>query len=80
MLTNAGLAISIENLNGLPNSADPAQDQANLVAKQNKVRIVIVYRSFDLTPLAVLRSYSMDHIWTSCRSFRGGEWFVVAVL
>lgn len=38
MLTNAALAVSIENLNGLPDENDLEGDENRLVARQNKVR------------------------------------------
>lgn len=47
MLTNAGLAVAIENLNGLP-SNDEAADQAALHHKQNIYFSVILYSTFGL--------------------------------
>lgn len=50
MLTNAGLAIAIENINGLQstNSASAAVQQAQQQAKQNKYFEVILYSTFAL--------------------------------
>ncbi|GLB33766.1 putative chitin synthase [Lyophyllum shimeji] len=48
MLSNAVLVIAIENLNGLPNSKDPAADQAHLQAKQHAYFGVILYSTFGL--------------------------------
>lgn len=48
MLTNAGLAIAIENINGLPNTSDPSADQKELMTKQNTYFAVILYSTFGL--------------------------------
>ncbi|KAF9534888.1 putativechitin synthase [Crepidotus variabilis] len=48
MLSNAGLAIAIENLNGLPNN-DLKTDQANLAKKQNTYFAIILYSTFGLS-------------------------------
>ncbi|KAG5646609.1 Chitin synthase, class 1 [Asterophora parasitica] len=48
MLSNATLAIAIENLNGLPNSQDPSADKAHLQQKQNFYFGVILYSTFAL--------------------------------
>ncbi|KAG6919403.1 Chitin synthase, class 1 [Tephrocybe rancida] len=48
MLSNATLAIAIENLNGLPNKNDPAADEASLQKKQNFYFGVILYSTFAL--------------------------------
>lgn len=47
MLSNATLAIAIENLNGLPNQ-DRAQDEAHLMQKQNTYFGIILYSTFAL--------------------------------
>jgi len=47
MLSNAGLAIAIENINGLP-SKDITQDNARLAQKQNFYFAVILYSTFGL--------------------------------
>lgn len=47
MLSNATLAIAIENLNGLPNQ-DLAQDEAHLMQKQNTYFGIILYSTFGL--------------------------------
>lgn len=48
MLTNAGLAIAIENMNGLP-SGDTKTDEASLAKKQNFYFAVILYSTFALS-------------------------------
>lgn len=40
MLTNAGLVVAIQNLNGVSNGAVSAEEENGLVAKQNKVSTV----------------------------------------
>lgn len=47
MLTNAGLAVAIENINGLP-SNDEAKDEAALHAKQNVYFQIILWSTFGL--------------------------------
>ncbi|PBK69723.1 glycosyltransferase family 2 protein [Armillaria solidipes] len=49
MLSNAGLAIAIENLNGLPNESDPESDEAHLRTKQNTYFAIILYSTFGLS-------------------------------
>lgn len=48
MLSNAGLAIAIENINGLP-SNDVEQDNKRLALKQNTYFAVILYSTFGLS-------------------------------
>jgi len=48
MLSNAALAISIENLNGLPNLANAEADEEALMKKQNTYFAVILYSTFAL--------------------------------
>jgi chitin synthase len=48
MLSNAALAISIENLNGLPNLQDAEADEEALQLKQNTYFAVILYSTFAL--------------------------------
>jgi hypothetical protein len=48
MLSNASLAVAIENLNGLPNTTDPIKDQVHLRDKQNLYFSVILYSTFAL--------------------------------
>ncbi|KAI0314805.1 glycosyltransferase family 2 protein [Amylostereum chailletii] len=47
MLSNAGLAVAIENINGLP-SSDPDVDEADLREKQNAYFAFILYSTFGL--------------------------------
>lgn len=49
MLSNAGLAIAIETLNGLPSSDSVSQNDAQLERKQNIYFQVILYSTFLLT-------------------------------
>lgn len=53
ILSNAGLAIAIENINGLP-SEDVKKDQAHLVQKQNFYFAVILYSTFALSGVRFL--------------------------
>jgi hypothetical protein len=48
MLSNAGLAIAIENINGLPNEKDPLADEVHLRQKQNNYFGFILYATFGL--------------------------------
>jgi chitin synthase len=48
MLSNAVLALSIENINGLANTNNPQADQAALQRKQNSYFAVILYSTFAL--------------------------------
>jgi len=48
MLSNAALAVSIENLNGLTNVNDAASEAAQLASKQNTYFAVILYSTFAL--------------------------------
>lgn len=48
MLSNAALALSIENLNGLPNLKNAQADADALQAKQNTYFAVILYSTFAL--------------------------------
>lgn len=47
MLSNAALAIAIQNLNGLP-TGDEDADEARLVARQNTYFAIILYSTFGL--------------------------------
>ena len=49
MLSNAVLAIAIQNLNGLPDENDPEADEEALRAKQNLYFAVILYSTFGLS-------------------------------
>lgn len=48
MLTNAGLAVAIENINGLVNAQNAVQDENELRSKQNTYFAVILYSTFGL--------------------------------
>ncbi|TFK75950.1 glycosyltransferase family 2 protein [Pluteus cervinus] len=49
MLSNAALAIAIENINGLPNENDPLADEQKLAARQNSYFAFILYSTFGLS-------------------------------
>lgn len=49
MLTNAILAVAIQNINGLPNTTNPESDEAELRSKQNFYFAVILYSTFGLS-------------------------------
>jgi len=49
MLTNAVLAVSIQNINGLRNESDPDADEEALRSKQNLYFAVILYSTFGLS-------------------------------
>ena len=51
MLSNAGLAIAIENINGLQTSTDQATQEAQQRAKQNTYFGVILYSTFALAAI-----------------------------
>lgn len=53
MLSNATLAIAIENINGLP-SKNPEEDEASLRQKQNFYFGVILYSTFALSAVRFL--------------------------
>ena len=48
MLMNAGLAVVIENINGLTSAVDAIQDASELQTKQNMYFAVILYSTFGL--------------------------------
>lgn len=48
MLTNAGLAVAIENINGLTSAQTAAEDDSHLREKQNIYFAVILYSTFGL--------------------------------
>ena len=48
MLTNAGLAVAIENINGLTSAADAIQDTSELQTRQNMYFTIILYSMFRL--------------------------------
>jgi chitin synthase len=49
MLTNAILAIAIQNINGLRNTDDPDADEEALRSKQNLYFAIILYSTFGLS-------------------------------
>ncbi|KAG9317517.1 glycosyltransferase family 2 protein [Chiua virens] len=53
MLTNAALAVTIENINGLTTAQDAVQDEQDLRYKQNIYFAVILYSTFALAACAV---------------------------
>lgn len=48
MISNAALAVAIENINGLTSVQDAALDQQELQTKQNSYFAVILYSTFGL--------------------------------
>jgi len=49
MLSNAILAITIQNINGLKNESDPDADEEALRSKQNLYFAIILYSTFGLS-------------------------------
>ncbi|KAG6821246.1 Chitin synthase, class 1 [Arthromyces matolae] len=49
MLSNATLAVAISNMTGLPNTADPAADEAALRSRQNVYFTIILLATFALS-------------------------------
>lgn len=60
MLTNAGLAVAIENINGLTSAQDAVQDENELRTKQNIYFAVILYSTF---ALAAVRFTGVSTSW-----------------
>ncbi|KAG2118792.1 glycosyltransferase family 2 protein [Suillus discolor] len=67
MLTNAGLAVAIENINGLATAQDAVQDAAELQTKQNIYFSVILYSTF---ALAAVRFIGCLLYWFKRNLFR----------
>jgi len=67
MLTNAGLAVAIENINGLDTPSDAVQDAAELRTKQNIYFAVILYSTFGL---AAVRFIGCLWYWFKRNFFR----------
>jgi len=67
MLSNAGLAVAIENINGLPNENNPLQDEVLLVQKQNTYFGIILYSTFGL---AAVRFSGCLFYWFKRNLFR----------
>jgi len=64
MLSNATLAIAIENLNGLA-SDDPAKDAADLTKKQNTYFAIILYSTFALSLVRFIGVSTMSNCCTA---------------
>jgi len=62
MLTNAALAIAIENINGLP-SNDPTADEAQLASKQNLYFSIILYSTFALAAVRFMGVCDVPEPW-----------------
>lgn len=80
MLTNAGLAVAIENINGLTSVQDAALDQAELQTKQNTYFAVILYSTFVLAAVrftgvsyssSIFAASSLTHCFSAC--FTGSD-------
>ncbi|KAG1779739.1 glycosyltransferase family 2 protein [Suillus placidus] len=67
MLTNAGLAVAIENMNGLTSVQNAALDQSELQTKQNTYFAVILYSTF---LLAAVRFTGCLFYWFRRNLFR----------
>ncbi|KAI6151952.1 glycosyltransferase family 2 protein [Pisolithus tinctorius] len=67
MLTNAGLAVTIENINGLETAANAVEDQNELRNKQNIYFAVILYSTF---ALAAVRFMGCLWYWFKRNFFR----------
>ena len=67
MLTNAGLAIAIENINGLP-SNNITQEEQQLATKQNLYFSVILYSTFALAAVRFIGVCDMLDTWYSLLS------------
>nr|ADX07293.1 putative chitin synthase [Flammulina velutipes] len=70
MLSNAGLAIAIENINGLPNSDNPEQDELDLRDKQNTYFSVILYSTAGLAAvrfMGCLYYFFKRNLFRCCR-------------
>lgn len=60
MLTNAGLAVAIENINGLP-SSNEEEDEAKLHARQNVYFKILLWSTFGLAAIR-FTGVSLHHI------------------
>ncbi|KAF9247266.1 glycosyltransferase family 2 protein [Melanogaster broomeanus] len=67
MLSNAGLAVAIENINGLTTAADAVEDENELRSKQNIYFAVILYSTFGL---AAVRFIGCLFYWFKRNLFR----------
>lgn len=66
MLSNAALAIAIQNLNGLP-TGDEDADEARLVARQNTYFAIILYSTFGLAAVKFAGVSSSDQFIRECK-------------
>jgi chitin synthase len=80
MLTNAGLAVAIENINGLTSVQDAELDQEELQSKQNTYFAVILYSTFVLAAVRftgvsysshIFVAMSLTHCFSAC--FTGSD-------
>jgi len=67
MLTNAILAITIQNINGLKNTSDPEADEEALRSKQNLYFAIILYSTFGLS---LVRFIGCLYYWLRRNLFR----------
>jgi chitin synthase len=64
MLSNAILAVSIQNINGVENTSDPDADEEALRNKQNFYFAVILYSTFGLSMVRFIGvSFLLDSSW-----------------
>lgn len=64
MLSNATLAVAVENLNGLP-SGDEAKDDARLQNRQNKYFEIILYSTFALAAVRFIGVCVSKYVYAS---------------
>jgi chitin synthase len=76
MLSNAVLAIAIQNLNGLPDENDPEADEEALRAKQNLYFAVILYSTFGLSMVRFIGvSFSFTRLLPLRKGTNSGFYF-----
>lgn len=81
MLSNAVLAIAIQNINGMPDLSDPEADEKALRAKQNFYFAVILYSTFGLSMVRFIGvSFSLMHFLPPRKRAKGRFCFSVLVL
>ena len=66
MLSNAGLAVAIENINGLQNTSDATADENKLRLKQNTYFAIILYSTFGLSLVRFIGVRDLSIEWFDC--------------
>lgn len=64
MLSNAVLAVAIQNINGVQTVADAEQDEEELRAKQNLYFAIILYSTFGLSMVRFIGVSFKFHTFT----------------